>query len=184
MAKEPARKDAAAGKNAPAPATAPAGKSGIKVAIAVVIILLLEVGTVVVTMMLTGGPKSVQGFSTQPDQKAEETRLVEVMVIKDQFPNQRTGRVYLYDTEIWITVQKRDAERVKELVKNMQASIATDLGVIYRRADPAHLTEPTLATLTRQVKASLDDRIGRDAEGKPIVQETLIKKCIQVRVDS
>ncbi|NJL30720.1 MAG: hypothetical protein HC898_03305, partial [Phycisphaerales bacterium] len=90
----------------------------------------------------------------------------------------------LYDTEIWITVRQRDATKVKDQIKDMQATLATDIGVIFRRADPAQLTEPTLATLTRQVKATVDDRIGRDAEGKPIVQEALVKKCIQVRVDS
>ncbi len=185
MAKEPAKKSASSGKGEPAPppAAVKPGRSNLKVAIAVVVILLLEVGTVVVTMMLTGGPKSVEGHSTLTDQQAEQARPVELMVIKDQFPNQRTGRVYLYDTEIWITVQKRESERVKAQVQNMQATIATDLAVIFRRAEPAHLTEPTLATLNRQIKAALDERVGRDAEGRPILQEVLIKKCTQFRAD-
>jgi len=66
----------------------------------------------------------------------------------------------------------------------MAAQVASDIATIFRRAEPAHLGEPTLATVTRQIMASLDERIGRDAEGKSLVQEVLMKKCIQYRVDS
>jgi flagellar basal body-associated protein FliL len=181
MAKEPAKSEAAK-PVAAAAAGAPAKKSSLKVLVMVAMVLVLEGGTVGVTIMLSGAPAKVEGHGPTPDLAAEESKLVEVLVVKDRFANQRTGRTYLYDTEIFITVRAKDNPKVKEKVESMQAQLSTEIATIFRRAEPAHLLEPTLATLTRQVKAALDERLGKDAEGKPAVQEVLIRKCIQIPV--
>ncbi len=186
MAKEDAgRKDEGKKTDAPvAAAPARAGKSGAKVAMLVLLVVVLEAATVGVTMMLSGGPKTAEGQVIKPDAQAEEGKqLVELKVIHDQFPNQRTGRTYLYDTEIWVVVHQKDADKVKKMIDAMQAAISADVAVIFRQAEPAQLLEPTLATLTRQIKACLDARIGKDADGNPIVQQALITKCIQFRAD-
>jgi len=187
MAKEQAPKKNDAKKSEPAPAAgaeASKGKSPMKLFMVVGLVMVLEVATVGLTMMFSGGPKTAEGHTVKPDTKAEEeNKLVELQVVRDQFPNQQTGRTYLYDTEIWLVVRAKDSDKVKKMVESMQATLATDIAVLFRRAAPAQLLEPTLATLTRQVKAALDERIGRDADDKPIVQEALIKKCIQFRTD-
>jgi len=181
MAKEPTKTEAAK-PEAAAPAGAAGKKSSLKVLLMVAVVLVLEGGTVGVTIMLSGSPAKVEGHGPTPDLAAEENKLVEDLVVKDRFANQRTGRTYLYDTEIFITVRAKDNPKVKEKVESMQAQLSTEIATIFRRAEPAHLLEPTLATLTRQVKAALDERLGKDAEGKPVVQEVLIRKCIQIPV--
>jgi flagellar basal body-associated protein FliL len=184
MAKEQPKPEAAK-----APAAAPnaeartARKSPLKLLIMVFGVLILEAGTIGITIMLSGEPAKVEGAGPAPDQAAEEAKLVETPVVKERFANQRTGRTYLYDTEVFITVRAKDSTKVKEKVESMQAQVSTEIATIFRRAEPAHLLEPTLATLTRQIKAALDERLGKDPEGKPLVQEVLIRKCIQFRAD-
>lgn len=185
MAKEKAKDESTPKAAEPQPAAvADKGKvSLVKVAIILGLVLLLEGGTVVMTMMLSGGPKSAQGHDVTVDTKAEDERLVELQVARDQFPNQKTGHTYLYDTEIFITVKKKDSADLKKKVESMQATLSTDIAVIFRRAEPAILTEPTLGTLSRQIKAALDERLGKDAQGQPLIHEVLIRKCIQFRAD-
>jgi flagellar basal body-associated protein FliL len=186
MAKESApaaaAKPAAKAEPTPgAPAAAPK-RSPIKVLLMVVMVLVLEGATIGLTIMFSGGPAKVEGHGIKPDVAAEDATLVELQVAKEKFANQRTGRTYLYDTEIYITVHAKDGDKIKDKVAAMQAQLATEIATIFRRAEPAHLLEPTLATLTRQIKAALDERVGKDAEGKPLVQEALIRKCIQLPV--
>ncbi|MEX0776168.1 MAG: hypothetical protein WD042_10715 [Phycisphaeraceae bacterium] len=190
MAKERPKAAAAAAKSegqaaaAGAPGAGAAKKKGIvRMAMVLGAVLLLEGGTVVVTMIFSGGPDKATAASVVTDQNAEANRPVELLLVKETFPNQRTGRTFLYDTEIYITVPARDSEKVKKQVESMKAALSTDIAVIFRRAEPAQLREPTLATLTRQVKQAVDERIGRDPDGKPTVQEALIRKCIEFKAD-
>lgn len=197
MAKEPA-KEAAAAKPAEAgkadgAAPAKSGGSPVKIAILLLVVMLVEgIALVVVIKMFSSEPKAAHAKAVEPSEHGgeadkgaqDEVKFSELLVAKDQFPNQRTGRTYLYDTEIYITVRKKEADKLKKQVEAMQATLATDIAVVFRRAEPAQLLEPTLATLTRQLKAALDERLGKDAEGQPVVHEVLIRKCTQFRTDS
>jgi hypothetical protein len=180
MAKEAGKDKEKAPAAAPAGTAAPAAKKGspLKVGIVLLGVLLLEGGTVFVTMLMSGGPHKAEAKHMVAPEDAEGNKLVELLVSKDQFSNQRSGRVMLYDTEIFITVRKKDGDKLKKQVEAMQAQLSTDIATVFRRAEPAQFLEPTLATLTRQVKAVLDERLGKDAEGQPLAQETLIRRCI------
>lgn len=201
--------EAPKGKEAEATAPAKGGGGGFKVAILLAVVMLVEAVTLVIVVKMFGGdPKPAHAKAVEPaaeggeaneaaakeggkesakegDGKNDESiKFVELLVAKDQFPNQRTGRTYLYDTEIYITVKKKESDKLKKQVEAMQATLATDIAVVFRRAEPAQLLEPTLATLTRQIKAAMDQRLGKDADGQPVVHEVLIRKCIQFRTDS
>ena len=109
--------------------------------------------------------------------------------------NTSRGVAYTYDTEIIITVQQRyvgtngqDTEEkpwgVAYDVDRMQGAIRTDIARIFRSAEPATLAEDDLATIRRQIKEVLRERLGEDESGEPYVLEVLIPKCTQFRSDS
>lgn len=178
MADEKAKADASA------PAEAPAAKKKIpKTALFVVAILLLEAVTVVITFSMSGGPATAKADRQIAALVDDSNQQVEELVLEDKFPNSRRGDVYLYDTQIYAVVRKKHQEKVKEQVKGMSAQIHADLGTVFRRADPSFMHEDELQTLTRQIKAVLDERFGRDPEGEPIIQRIVITKCTEYRIE-
>ncbi|MBS3820922.1 MAG: hypothetical protein KGY81_04075 [Phycisphaerae bacterium] len=160
-----------------------AGGAPIKTILVVAAVLIIEAGTIFGTMWLSGGPAEVKGQGLAEDLKAEQNELVEVLVVEGKFDNQRTGRTFLYDTEIYATVRRKNQAKFKEELQAMKTQISVDVQTIFRRAEPSHFQEPTRATLTRQTKAVLDERFGKDAEGEPMVEDVLIGKCLPYRAD-
>jgi flagellar basal body-associated protein FliL len=176
-AKTPAKTQEAASPSAPGPAAAK--KSSIlKVVLLVLAVFVLEGATVIVTMVMAGGPGKAGAESLVVPKEPVDDPLIELVVVKEQFANQRSGRVMIYDTEVYITVHKKDSDRIKRQIDTMQAQLASDLATIFRRAEPVYFLEPTLATLTRQIKACLDERMGHDSDNNPVIHDAFIKKCI------
>ena len=182
---EKGKKPAAAPEVTPeaAPAAAPKKSFSAKALVVLVAVFVIEGAAISAAFLIAGKPADVKG-SIEAAQKANEAeKQVEVLVLADKFQNTKTGRTYIYDTEIYAVVRKKKEESVKNDLKSMSAQLTADVGVIFRRAEPSHLLEPTLATLTRQIKGSLEERLGKDADGKPVVDEVLIKKYTQYRSD-
>lgn len=163
---------------------APKKKFPLKMLLTLGGVLLLEVVTVLVVFMIAGGPKPVSaehsGIGALVDDGNKET---EELVIEDRFANSRRGDVYLYDTQIYVVVKQKHREKVKEQLKSMAAQIQSDIATIFRRADPSYMHEDELQILSRQIKAALDQRIGPDPAGDPIVQRVLMTKCTEYRID-
>jgi len=64
------------------------------------------------------------------------------------------------------------------------AQISADIRTIISQAEPTHLHEPTLATLTRQIRKALDDRFSVETEdGSPVVEDVAIPKFSQYPSD-
>ncbi|MBI1369521.1 MAG: hypothetical protein GC162_12815 [Planctomycetes bacterium] len=169
---------------ASAPAAASGSKGGtIKTLIMIVVVLLLEGGTITATMMLVGGPKQVQGVGLDTDKDADQNKLVEVLVVKDKYENLKSGRQFLYDTEVYLTVRKKDQQTITDDLTAQKAQVSMAIGTIIRQADPSYFQEATLATLRRQIKAMLDEHMGKDADGTSLVQDVLITRCIPFRGD-
>jgi len=168
------------------PATAPEPakrKLPVKTLGALAAVLLLEAGAISAAFLFAGGPAPVKAEGAPEDAAALLEQPVETLVVADKFQNTRTGRSYMYDTEIFVVVTTKNQSNVEGRVDQMKAQITTDIATIFRRAEPSHLLEPELSTLTRQVRAALDERLGIDEDGQPYVREVLIKKCTQFRAD-
>src|SRR5690606_10801136 len=133
-------------------------------------VVLIEGAAISTAFLLSGKPAAVSAeVGAEKDEALKLEEPIEELVVSDRFQNTRTGRTYLYDTEVYIIVRRRHQEQVKKLLEARRAQIRQDIRTIISRAEPAQLNEPTLATLTRQIRAVLDDRIGRDAQdGKPL----------------
>ncbi len=170
-------------KEQPAAGASSGRKLPVKTVAVLAAVLLLEAGAISAAFIFAGGPAPVQAESGYEDDRARLEQPVETLVLADKFQNTRTGRAYLYDTEIFVVVKTKNQSNIEGRVDQMKAQITTDIATIFRRAEPTHLLEPELSTLTRQIRAALDGRLGIDEDGQPYVQEVLIKKCMQFRAD-
>lgn len=180
MADEATPEEAATTEEA---APAQSGGGTMKTIMVLALVMVLEGAAIGVTMWLTGGPTEVSAVGLDGDAEAALDKPVEMLVVKDRFRNQRSGRNFLYDTEVYIKLKARHQEDVKADLEGMQAQIKTSVATLVRKAEPQWFQEATLATLQRQIKAILDERFGEDAEGEPIIMEVLITKCIPFRAD-
>ncbi len=164
---------------------APPKKSvSLKTLLMVLGVLLLEVVTVVVAFSMAGGPDAVSADRTGANLLVDDGNAeVEELVIEDRFANSRRGDVYLYDSEIYVVLKKKHQAKMQADLKSMSAQVHADILTIFRRADPTFMHEDELQTLSRQIKAALDNRFGKDADGEPIVRRVLITRCTEYRID-
>ena len=107
-----------------------------------------------------------------------------MLILSEKFQNSRSGIAYMYDTEVYAIVKRRNQPFVESRLEASKAEISRDINTIFRKAEPSQLAEGDLATLTRQVKAVLDQHFGNDEDtGEPYISEAIIRKCIRYRAD-
>jgi flagellar basal body-associated protein FliL len=113
--------------------------------------------------------------------KSEKKKLTELNVLEFKAPNKQTGRLFLYDVSVFVTVKAEFKERVEAAIKEREATIRDRVRTIISQSDPEKLgggTEPGLETLRRQMKHQLDEIVG---DG--MIEEVLIPRCIPYRQD-
>lgn len=151
--------------------------------IAVAAVLLVEAAVIVGLFMFSGGPSEVKAEPGVADALAMGEEPAEVLILAGKFQNTKSGRSFMYDTEIYIKTKQKHYDYLTEKKDAMQATITKDITTIFRRAEPSHLREQELATLTRQIAAALENRLGEDENGEPYVSEVLITKCMEFASD-
>lgn len=177
MADEPNVNDAVEEK-------APKKKFPMKTVLILAVIMLLEGGTVAALFVLSGPPdegRTEDRSGPVPEDLGE--REVEELVVEDRFANSKRGDVYLYDTHIYISVKKKHVEDMKTIRKEKSATIQSEIGTVFRGAEPSYMHEVKLLTLKRQIKHVLDGVFGEDAEGDSVVKKVLITRCVEYRAD-
>lgn len=140
-----------------------------------------------------GGPKSANAADltteTRVDDKggkdgsasADKNKSVEINVVDFKATNKQSGRTFLYDVSIFVSVKADAADKVKGLIQDREALIKDRVRTIIAESDPDKLgggSEPGLETLRRQVKYQLDEICG---EG--LIDEVLVPRCIPYRTD-
>jgi len=148
--------------------------------------------------MFSGPPHSAQAADAASDEegghgegghgdghggpvKGEKRKVVELQVLEFKAPNKQSGRLFLYDVSVFVTVKTEFKERVEAGFKDREATIRDRARTIISQCDPEKLgggSEPGLETLRRQMKHQLDEIIG---EG--MIEEVLIPRCIPYRQD-
>jgi hypothetical protein len=115
---------------------------------------------------------------------AEQEKITEILVADGKLPNAKTGVTYLYDTEIYVQVKKKHADRVLAELDQFANEIRSEITAIWRTSDPRHFQEPKLENLTRKVQALLNERFGTDeSTGEPILVKCVIVMGTGFRVD-
>ncbi len=175
MSKDKAEKPAAP---APAPeASAPKKKSPI-VMIGVVGVIMVVEAVAVFFVFSAMGPKKAHADVPVADAKHDEgEEIVEIKVVDDKFQNLQQGKVWFWDTSVFVQVKQKNAEHVEALLGKREAEIHEGLSQIMGRAQPAQLKEPERQTLNRQFGGFLDKVLGKDAEGHSYVERVLIPRC-------
>ena len=159
-------------------------KMSLKTFLILAAVLLIEALGFTAAYLLWGGPAKVGAATTAEDAEAIKNQLVEELVVTGKFQNIKSNRSYLYDTEVYIKVRQKDQKTIKEELESKRAAITMAIATIIRSAEPVHLDEPKLATVTRQIKAALEGLLSGDAEtGKSRVAHVSIPKFIRYRSD-
>lgn len=160
----------------------PKRKLPMKTMIVVASVLLIEGIAISGAFLLAGGPIEIKAEGGLEGIMDDAEKSVEAIVVAEKFPNARQGRVFVYDTEVYIVIKKKHQEEIEAQLKEMSAQISTEIRTIFARADPNHLLSADLSTLSRQIKSILDGKLGNDEEGKSRIDRVLIRKCTQYRL--
>ena len=150
---------------------APAKKGGLKLIIAAAVVVLLEVGTVLVTVKMSSGPKPAMAEPPAPATTQAVEKVAEVKLLADRLQNSQGGRLWYYDTQVFAKVSEKNKEKVTALFAERDSEIRDQIRTIVASADPKALGEPGLETIRRQIAYQLEQDIGKD-----LVKEVLIPK--------
>ncbi len=166
-------------------AAAPDKKKGssMKTILILVGVLVIEGAAITAAFMAFGAPPDVQAEGASADEAAMLEEPVEELVIADRYPNTKRGRTYLYDMEVFVVVRRKNQDKIRTQIDGMTAQISSDVRELIGRAEPNHLLEPTLATVRRQIRAKLDERLGMDEDGQTRLLDVVITKFTQFRAD-
>jgi len=104
---------------------------------------------------------------------------VELSVVKFKAPNMKSGRLFLYDIEVYAKTKKDRSETLKKLLDNYKATLEDRLGRVVRAAEPQDLQEDGLETIRRQVRHEVGQVVGDEK----LIDEILIPKCTPFKVD-
>lgn len=159
------------------------GGFSLKTLLVLVAVLAVEGAAISAVFLLTGGPADARAEGAAADEAALAEEPVEILVIADKFQYTRTGRSYLYDAEIYIITARKHRPAIEDRVDRMEAQVRSDVATIIRRAEPAHLMEFELSTLKRQIESSLNNHLGYDEQGEPLVQAVHVSKWMRFRGD-
>jgi flagellar basal body-associated protein FliL len=158
---------------APAEKTdAPKKKGSMKMVIVAAAVVLMEVGTVVLTVSLSSGPRSVTASvpTSAPAEKVEKD--VEIKLISEQYPNTQSGKLWHYSLQVVLKVPEKNKEKVTDLFAQRESEIRDQIRTIVASSDTASLAEPGLETLRRKISYQLEQTMGKD-----LIKEVLIPKC-------
>ncbi len=159
-----------------APATTPK-KRPLKVIAIVAGLMLAEAAGVYVLIGLTGSGTQQAAAEIHGADQAELQQLVEIEILEEKFQNMQTGRAWIWDTQIVLKVKVKNEAFVTGELEMRAAEIREGISQIMRRAQHAHLREPELTTLNRQLTAYLDKAFGPDPDGHSRVERVLIPRC-------
>jgi flagellar basal body-associated protein FliL len=118
-----------------------------------------------------GVDKGEGGKASSKDAK----KTAEIKVLDFKAENKQSGRTFLYDLSVFVSVKGPDEEKVNSVIKGKEALIQDRVRTIIAESDPEKLggSEPGLETLRRQIKFQLDEIVG---DG--VIDEVLVPRCI------
>jgi flagellar basal body-associated protein FliL len=124
------------------------------------------------------GAKPEGGAPAAPANAAADQEFAEVSVLRNlRVPNDKSGRVYLYDLEISAVVAASEKDRAETLVKARAGEIGDRLAALMRSAPDRVLKETDLRTLRFQILEALREITGEES----LVQRILIPRFVPIR---
>jgi flagellar basal body-associated protein FliL len=147
-------------------------------------VMLIEAGGFFAGMKLMGSdPKESYGEgSGHYVEGAPSTQQAEVEVpilTRFRVPNSKSGRSYIYDLDLVVTVLQNRKEEMEGIVAASSATISDAVSMVFRRADPDVLSQDDLTSLRRQLKYVLNE-ITHDDQ---LIQRVLIPRMVPLKAD-
>ena len=146
-------------------------------AIVAVVMVLEGVAAVGFIMFSGSGTADASANSIEGEEMAEQEKTVEIALVDGRFQNHTSGNAWTWNFEAVLQVKKKNEEQIAAELERRQAEITEGIALIIRRSAHAHLMEPGLETLHRQVAAYIEQVFGFDPEGEPLVERVLIPRC-------
>lgn len=165
-------------------AEAPAKKKkGLPMPLIVGALMAVEGLAVFAVVKMMSAPAKSEAAHLHGGDSAAEDALVEVQLVEDRFQNMQTGRVWLWDVEIFLKVKAKHEDHVSFVLQARSAEVKEGVSMLFRRASHAQLKEAGLETMNRQLVAYINEIVGMDAEGHPYVERVLIPRCKGMQID-
>lgn len=153
-------------------------KLPIKVLAIVAALMVVEgAGVFAFISMMGRGPQDADAAKLEGQIEAGRNAPVEIMLVDDRYQNHSTGRVWLWETQVYVKVKKKNETFVQEILDQRKAEISTGVAQIIRSAQQGHLKEPHLETIGREITAFVNKTFGTDPDGENRVDRVLIPKC-------
>jgi len=153
----------------------PKGKKNTMLVVAAMM-LLEAVGVYVLVGIIGGGPSSAGASEIQGLEQLDEEAPVEILLVEDRFQNLDSGRVWGWQTEVYLKVRKKNEAAVNEILARDAAEIREGVALIFRKARDRHLREPGMETLSHQLMAYAVEVFGLDGDELPVVDKIIIAK--------
>lgn len=144
-------------------------------AIVVAVLMIVEgAGIFIVLKLTSGGPQAADAAVLEGQAEAEAESMQEILLVEDKFQNMQSGRVWLWDTQIYLKVRQKNASTVEGVLERRQAEVKEGIAMIFRKAQDRHLREPGLETIGRQLKSYVDEVFGTDPDGFARVDRIIV----------
>lgn len=163
----------------------PSAKSGgLKTILIVAALMVAQAGGMFVVMRMMGGPKAADATELEGLEGSGEEAPVEIELVKGQYQNMSTGRVWEWRVEVFLRVRQKNVAEIERVMARDEALIQEGISKIFGRAQDRHLREPGRETMTRQLTAYLNEIFGVDPDEFPIVDRVLIPELKGFPADS
>ena len=163
----------------------PKGRTRYGTLVLVCTVLLAEAAALVGVLDIAIGPSSAQaGAAAVVDDAGLGARVVETLVLDARLENDRAGVTNVFDTEVWVQTCAKHQDQVHREIERVRNELRAEIMAIWKSAQPRHLREPELDTVTRRIMASLTSRFGVDeASGEQIIRKCIIVSGTGFRAD-
>jgi len=150
------------------------GPSAKMLAVILAIMAVEGVGIFLFVTMLSSTPQDAAAELVSDE--ADPEALVEVLLTEEQYQNMTSNQVWIWETEIYLKVRRKNQDFVQDQLEQRSAEIQEGITQIFRRARLTELREPDFRTGSRQLTALINDVFGTDADGLPRVERIVIAK--------
>ncbi len=147
---------------------------GLKTMIIIAALMIAEAGALFVVINMMNGPKAADASQLEGLEGTGEEAPVEIELMKGQFQNMSTGRVWEWRAEIFLRVRQKNVAEIESIMERDAALIQEGISKIFGRAQDRHLREPGRETMTRQITTYLNEIFGVDADEFPLVDRVLV----------
>lgn len=158
----------------------PAPKKGLSkktLGIVLGVALLQGAGFFVVFKFIGSSPEPAHGEESHAIEAKQSVGVAEVALLRSfKVPNDKTGRLWIYDIDISVVVAANQAQNMQELADAHAGEIADRVARIIRAATPEMLGEDDLSILRGQLTEGLADITG----DQDLIQRVLIPRLVPI----